>query len=558
MNYKPDNTLAVCYPKLALEWHPTKNKHKKPEDVTHGSTKKAWWVCSKGHEWEARISHRSRGHGCPYCSGRRACENTCLATINPDLSKEWHPTNNKELTPYNVKPKSHHKVWWKCDKGHEWKAAVSHRTGGTGCPYCSGNMVCLDTCLATINPDLSKEWHPTKNGDVTPYNVTKGYSKKVWWQCGKGHEWETTPHTRLKGHGCPYCSGRRASETHCLAVSHSELIEVWHPTKNGRLSPYDVTPRSTTRAWWVCSKGHEYDATVCNRSKGHGCPYCSGIKVCEDNCLATVKPELSKEWHPTNNKELTPYNITRGSTKKVWWKCSKGHEWQEQVKNRSRGHGCPYCSGRRKSKTKRILCNLLNIWTKKEWPYASAGKEDVCDMIMTELDIKGYDNLNFLSLPGNGREIHNLHTNGFELNYNESIGVEKKNVRALREYFLTLFRQGELNGLLPIVRANIDDLVINNEDLPEFNAIHLDYNGPLIYKHILAVEAALRNNPDAIVAITVNRYTRFDNAMDYKFGDFPFINMNPELLFYQPYEGKKPMPWRDGAPMETYCFQNRR
>jgi hypothetical protein len=212
----------------------------------------------------------------------------------------------------------------------------------------------------------------------------------------------------------------------------------------------------------------------------------------------------------------------------------------------------------KKHKTKRILFNLLNIWRTQEWPYASAGKLDVCDMLMTELDVKGYNNLNFLSLPGNGREIHNLVANGFELNFDESLGVEKKNVKALREYFLTLFKRGELSGLLPIVRANIDDLIINNEDLPEFNAIHLDYNGPLLYKHILAVEAALRNNPDAIVAITVNRYTRFDNAVDYKFGEFPFINMKPELLFYQPYEGKKPMPWRDGAPMETYCFQNRR
>ncbi len=339
----------------------------------------------------------------------------------------------------------------------------------------------------------------------------------------------------------------------CLATCYPKLIPEWHPTKNVNLTPYDVTYGTGKKVWWRCSKGHEWEAAIKSRAcDGTTCPYCANKKVCIDNCLATISPELALEWHPTKNGNLTPYDVTYGSVKKVWWRCSKGHEWKTALYTRAKGCGCPYCSGHKKSKTKLKLFKLLNIWNKKEWPYASAGKLEVCDMIMTEMDIKGYSNLNFLSLPGNGREIHELNANGFSLNYSESLGVEKKNVTALREYFLSLFKRGELKGLLPIVRANIDDLVISNEDLPEFNAIHLDYNGPLIQGHVQATEAALHNNPDAIVAVTVNRYTRFDNAVDYTFGDFPFINMNPELLFYQPYTGRR------GASMETYCFQNRR
>ncbi|UQT48905.1 zinc-ribbon domain-containing protein [Flavonifractor plautii] len=30
------------------------------------------------------------------------------------------------------------KVWWRCDKGHEWQASVLSRTSlGNGCPVCA-------------------------------------------------------------------------------------------------------------------------------------------------------------------------------------------------------------------------------------------------------------------------------------------------------------------------------------------------------------------------------------------------------------------------------------
>ena len=65
-----------------------------------------------------------------------------------------------------------------------------------------------------------------------------------------------------------------------------------------------------------------------NRSNGQGCPYCAGKKVNDENCLQTVNPTLAKEWHPTKNDSLTPIDITAGSNKKVWWQCSRGHEWE--------------------------------------------------------------------------------------------------------------------------------------------------------------------------------------------------------------------------------------
>ncbi len=132
--------LQKLSPKLDKEWHPTKNGNLTPRDVTPNSNKRVWWLCSKNknHKWEARINDRNNGNGCPYCSGRKACIDNCLKTINPKLAKEWHPTKNGTLTPRDVTPKSHKKVWWICskNKNHEWAAAISSRNKGHGCPYC--------------------------------------------------------------------------------------------------------------------------------------------------------------------------------------------------------------------------------------------------------------------------------------------------------------------------------------------------------------------------------------------------------------------------------------
>jgi len=60
-------------------------------------------------------------------------------------------------------------------------------------------------------PHLVKEWHPTKNKELTPKQVAYGSNKKAWWLCNKGHDWETTPNQRTKpsGSGCPFCVGRK-------------------------------------------------------------------------------------------------------------------------------------------------------------------------------------------------------------------------------------------------------------------------------------------------------------------------------------------------------------
>jgi hypothetical protein len=62
--------LAVCYPKVAAQWHPNKNNDENPSNFLPKSNKKVWWLCEYGHEWEMTINSRTSGTGCPYCAGK--------------------------------------------------------------------------------------------------------------------------------------------------------------------------------------------------------------------------------------------------------------------------------------------------------------------------------------------------------------------------------------------------------------------------------------------------------------------------------------------------------
>ena len=59
--------------------------------------------------------------------------------------------------------------------------------------------------LFLVKPDLVKEWHPTKNGSLTPKNVPADHDTKVWWLCENGHEWEAKVKDRIMGEACYVC-----------------------------------------------------------------------------------------------------------------------------------------------------------------------------------------------------------------------------------------------------------------------------------------------------------------------------------------------------------------
>lgn len=274
-----------------------------------------------------------------------------IASSHRKLAAQWHPTRNGSLAPCDVTFGSHKKVWWRCGNGHEWEASVNKRTSGRGCPRCydaqRSEIVRLGRTrgkrkLHITHPEIAAEWHRTKN-TLRSCDITHGSDVKAWWLCSKGHEWESTIGNRTLQHqGCPYCAGNRVHVTTSLSALRPEMAVQWHPIKN-LLAPTDVTCGSNYETWWLCSKGHEYPSPVKARSRGRGCPFCSGNQVHETTSLLAMYPTVAVEWHPTLNGDVTPKDLTYGSKRMMWWLCQHGHRWQAKVNDRTHGYGCPIC-----------------------------------------------------------------------------------------------------------------------------------------------------------------------------------------------------------------------
>lgn len=340
---------------LADQWHRERNPLS-PAGLGLHSRQKVWWRCARGHAWQASPQVRVvQGHGCPYCAAQLVCSGeTDLATRYPHRAKLWHPEKNGTLTPAQVAPGSRAKAWWLCEKGHAWQARISSVVlTECGCPYCSGlKPLPGETDLATRLPEIAAQWDMEKNAPLTPSEVTPGSKNKVWWRCARGHSWQTTVFSvALDGCGCPYCAGRKAIPGQTdLVTLHPEVARQWDGDKNGELDPGTVTPASHEKVWWLCEKGHSWQAAPYTRTKekGAGCPYCTGRKVLPGfNDLATRKPGLAEEWYAPLNGGLSPRDVTLGSNKKVWWRCREHHVWQACVYARTRKNGtdCPVCAG---------------------------------------------------------------------------------------------------------------------------------------------------------------------------------------------------------------------
>ncbi len=504
------NDLKTLHPEVSAIWNYELNDGLFPENFTCHSGKKVWWKCKYGHEWEATIAHIVDGRKCPVCSHQnrssRVSKAKCIpgktdiSTIHPELLKEWDYAKNITISPNELSYGSAKKVWWKCNKGHEWESSPGSRHRGSSCPFCSGHRILVGfNDLATKNPRLSTEWKYTKNHGITPYEVSEKSGKKVWWTCPIcSTEYQATIANRSNGSSCPNCQSEYktsfpeqalfyylseafpdtinrctdeigieldiyipsiktaieydgyhwhkskydhdleknklcsknnirlirirekelSSLDNCICIfrddnytyhslnnvihsvfdtlgitefeidTEKDSLEIlnkyvktiqtksflntnfeasleWHPTKNGKLTPDSVSSHSNKKVWWICSRcGNEYQATLNNRSNGSSCKVCKykeqsqllkSARVKKGvNDLKTLRPKIAKEWDQELNGTKKPDMYTIHSAERIWWKCKTCKAvWKTAIYNRTNGHGCPKCAGRN-----RVIVNV--------------------------------------------------------------------------------------------------------------------------------------------------------------------------------------------------------
>lgn len=242
--------------------------------------------------------------------------------------------------------------------------------------------------LQSEYPDLARQWHPTKNASLTADAVTPHSGQKVWWLCSHGHDWKAVINSRSRGMGCPYCAGQKPTADRNLRTKYPKLVKEWDWEKNNHRPPEDFTPRSSENLWWRCEKGHSWQATISNRTRDYkgGCPCCGNRKLCADNSLAQVRPDIAKDWHPYKNAPLTPNDVVAGGYKKVWWICKHGHEWETTVGSRvNAGTGCPKCSLQTSRIEIAVYSELDALFRDVAWREKILGYE--CDIYLRDSNI---------------------------------------------------------------------------------------------------------------------------------------------------------------------------
>ena len=342
-----------------------------------------------------------------------------LEKLCPEIAKEWHPTKNGELKPNQVTPASTKKVWWKCIEGHEWQTSMHTRSKGSNCPKCSrnkmsirgrilgrkraksmwGNNYLLKYSFGKQYPEFAKEWHPTKNGNLKPTDVTISDERKVWWIDGLAHKWQATVHSRSrrfkskqKSKGCPSCarSGSRflhleyrLKKEKSFKEKFNKIANEWNYEKNDK-KPEEYLPVSHQKVWWKCKKGHEYKMQIYRKTgkQKQGCPHpdCRYTKTAETRRRYTIKKHggsfadkfshLLREWNWEKNGNLNPNKLPYTSEVKIWWNCKRKHEWKTAISKRTiRQQNCPKCNNKTSHLEVRVYSELKYFFPRTIWQH---------------------------------------------------------------------------------------------------------------------------------------------------------------------------------------------
>lgn len=275
------------------------------------------------------------------------------------ILKIWDYKKN-DFPPVKERLKPREEYWWICKQKHSYKISIAHKLNRNieSCPVCSGKRIVIGTNdLATTHPTIASQWDYTKNSR-TPEQVTFGSSQKVWWLCEiYQHSTESSVSSKTKNNNCSICTNRQVLKGfNDLSTVLPELAKT--VSKKSLIKPDTVTIGSTKKLLWICLKEHEFEASVSNRVKKRGCPYCAGKKILPGfNDLQTLYPLLAKEFDKEKNK-VHPFYFLPAQTKKAWWICSNyKHSYYSNIGSRIKGTGCSYCSN------KKVLKNFNDLKT---------------------------------------------------------------------------------------------------------------------------------------------------------------------------------------------------
>ncbi len=303
----------------------------------------------------------------------------------PKIFAQIHPTLNKGININTLTCSSHKKLWWICPlinercEHHVWLTAVSKRTIGRGCPYCTGHKTCRCQSFVIKYPHLALEFDRELNPGINPETISLGSHISLKWrcriaQCGH-HIWETSPNNRSRGNGCPYCAGHRTCPCDSFIRKYPHLALEFDRELNPGIDPKIISCGSHICLTWRCLKSqcghHIWSSSVSHRTKGCGCPFCVHVRTCPCDSFLVKYPHLALEFDRELNPGIDPETVAPMANIYLTWRCINaecGHYiWTAILSCRtSRNVGCPKCKSSLLEKAMMQILDQLQVKYKHE------------------------------------------------------------------------------------------------------------------------------------------------------------------------------------------------
>lgn len=333
--------LPESHGELLAEWDYERNDVD-PRVTPMSKYVKVWWLCQSGHSYDATISHRIEGTGCPYCANKRVLKGfNDLESNHPELMGEWD-YNANDILPSEVVSGSSKKVHWVCSKcGHKWSTPVNRRTvQGRGCPKCGIRSAAKKQSESrTKTPEQFKSEAELRNDKVIVIGTYVNAKTRVEVQCRQcGKKYMAFPGNILNGSGCSECMamGSRYTEGEVRA----KIREV-DPTIT-MVGKYETVNTKTLFHCGIC--GNEWSAVpISIYANGSGCPKCAVGKISKKNTKSHEQFVAEMSDKNPNIEVIGRYINTNNHVRVRCRTC--GYEWDGHPTHMLGGTGCPKCAG---------------------------------------------------------------------------------------------------------------------------------------------------------------------------------------------------------------------
>lgn len=371
-------THSVADDPIGKYWDYERNVGIDPATVAYKSNSMYWWICSKcGKPHQRTATNEQKSTLCQECGREKGLANGYKTVLknshsiadDPIVGKLWDYERNTE-DPTKLAYRCNRKFWWVCPEcGESFQRTASHMRDGQLCDKCAmkriharRHVTYMQTAVSIANdPIQSKYWDYERNSE-DPHDIpfrSNGYYYWICPECGKSYK-RNASYQYVSTHLCNECADKERQKNRNLTIVSKgsvadmpNLMAMWASDLNDE-DPHNVSAYTKKMYWWRCPECGKVEYS--SPDKKHEYSHCGdcgnkmiGItrrknEVSRKGSFGDQHPHLAKEWHPTMNGDVTPYDITSGCGEYFYWQCKYGHVFHTSPQERVNRHaGCPTC-----------------------------------------------------------------------------------------------------------------------------------------------------------------------------------------------------------------------